>query len=78
MTTRNTLAIEAAMNPHGRASTLFTPVEGVYTRTGFVMATVKDANDSVGFKPIESFDFAYEQGWFAMTNLLNQYSRGTR
>ena len=68
MSTRNILAIAAAMNPHGRASTLFTPSEGVYTRIGFVMATVKDANDSAGFKPIESFDFAYDQSWFELSH----------
>ena len=68
MSTRNTLAIAAAMNPHGSASTLFTPVGGVYTRTGFVMATVKDANDSAGFINIGSLEWVVKQALLREAN----------
>ncbi len=51
-TPREMLAYKAALNSHGRASDYNTP-----ERMGFVMATVKDANDSLGFEDIHSFNF---------------------
>ena len=65
---RQQLALTATLNPYGRASITSATSEGVYERAGFVMATVKDANDSAGFKPIESFDFAYDQSWFELSH----------
>lgn len=60
MFTREHLALIAAMNPHGRACDYQTR-----PRFGFVMATIKDANDSLRFMPIESYEFKEDQAWLA-------------
>ena len=57
-TQRQILAFHAIMSIHGRADN--------GRKIGFVMGTVKDANDSDTFKPIGSGEFIKEQSMYIL------------
>ena len=66
MTTQELLAFHATLSEHGRVI-----ISGKPERVGFVMATVKDANDSDGFLDIRTDDFIFKQSLLARRILLN-------